>query len=37
MFIFDKFNSFSKALKFMINSFDDNNIHLQYTIHNMQN
>ena len=27
MFIFDEFNSFNKNLEFMIDCFDDNNIH----------
>ena len=26
MFVFDKFNSFNEAIKFMIDSFDDNSI-----------
>ena len=30
MFIFDKFNSFNKNLKFAIDRFDDNNIHFLY-------
>ena len=30
MFIFDKFNSFNKKLKFAIDRFDDNNIHFLY-------
>ena len=29
-FIFDKFNSFNKNLKFAIDRFDDNNIHILY-------
>ena len=27
MFVFDKFNLFHKNLKFMLDGFDDNNIH----------